>query len=126
MEASYKQEPEKGLLVKLTLVTDRKNNYSLIIGATDVFGKASITKEEIINNANETLELALMDYVSLEQSFTGEIQTAIMNKTDIESAIKAYETYGSENYPEGYINNLKQALSNLIGAREVELHVAQI
>lgn len=126
VETLYKQKPEKGLLVKLTLATDRKNNYSLILGPTDASGKASITKKELINNANEIFEIALMDYVSLEQSYTGKVKLEVMNKTDIESAINAYEIYGSENYPEDYIDMLNQALSNSINSIEIELHVTQI
>ena len=124
--ALIEKKPAKGILVKLLLLTKNKNDYSFIIGPTNSDGKASIEYNEIIDEANKTLELALMDYVSLSENYTGEFKTEVMNKTDIESAINAYEIYGAENYPEQYINNLKLALSNKINISEVKLSVANI
>jgi hypothetical protein len=96
-------------LVKIILITEQKNNYTFIVGPSNEEGDISITKAELIRRASTTLNLALMDYISLEECFSGEVQTTIMSSSDIDSAIEAYKIYGNENYPEGYRRMLESA-----------------
>ena len=126
VSAKRKNEAIGEVLINITLYTNIKNNYSFIIGPTDSEGEASITKNEIINSANKTLELEIMDYSTLEEHFTGEIKAKIMNKTDIINAIEAYKIYGEDNYPKNYIINLNNALQKPTELQNIELNVFKI
>ena len=123
--ALHEHKPVVDLLVMLRLSTNHKNNYSLILAPTDSSGRSSISKEDLINDAIKTADLALMDYVPLEESYTGEIQAKVMTKTDVEHAIKAYEIYGADHYPNDYINILNRMLLSTIDIKDVELLVTQ-
>ena len=113
-------------LIRLTLFTNSKNNYSFIIGPTDSKGEASITKNEIITSANRTLELAIMDYSIIEEHFTGEIKEKILTKADILYAIEVYEMYGEDNYPKNHIVKLNNALQASTEFKDIELNVTKI
>ena len=125
ISAKRKNESIGEALIHLTLCTNSKNNYSFIIGPTDSEGEVSISKNEIINRANNTLKLAIMDYDILEENFTGEIKAKTMNKTDIGNAFAAYEIYGKDNYPKNYIVKLNNALAASTELEDIELYVTK-
>ena len=123
---SSEQKPGVGFLIKLRLGVIRKNSYSYILGPTNSEGKAWITKNELLREANRTVELALMDYVPLEHNYSGEVEVKVMTESGIRKAIEAFEIYAPLEYPEGYIEKLNQALNKSINIENLEIYVKQM
>ena len=56
--------PAKNLIVKITILANRKNNYGLDFLKTDSEGKIIILRTTIENKINETMNDFIMDYAS--------------------------------------------------------------
>jgi len=66
-----------------------------------------------------------MDYVSLEENYSGKIKAEIMTETHIRRAIDACETYGTAMYPSEYRDTLQTALRNSNGIDGCEIQIIQ-
>ena len=112
-KAILSSEPISGVLLLAKFSVCKKNPYCFIFGPTNQYGDASITREEIIGQAKSQLELSLMDFVPLNEGFSGAISVKAMGITEIQAAIKAYEVFHEcANYPMRYLDTLEDALHN--------------
>ena len=103
--------PIANLMIMIELSTLRKNHYTIVFGPTDVNGNAILSAEEIKRQANSQLQLALMDYDPIEESFVGLMRVKIMTHSDIKNAIAAYDLFKSEAY---YPHHYRDALDSVI------------
>ena len=67
-----------------------------------------------------------MDYAPLVENYTGKIQAKIMEKSDIEDSIEAYQLYGADHYPEGHIDKLNHALADIKDVSELMLRIKEM
>ncbi len=106
-------KPVKGVFISVVLEANYKNNYGFVMGPSGENGYAELGREEILSMAEEELNLALMDYGSIEDVFVGTINVQIMTKDEIKKAIQAYNIYKdvSKTFPRDYEKDLKNATS---------------
>ena len=103
-------EPLPGMLALVTIETNFKNSFTVVIGPTDEGGNASLSREEMLEQTKSDQELFLMDYGDPEASATGRIVIRLMLLQDIERALEGYEQFHFHvRYPEGYKDNLNRA-----------------
>jgi len=116
-------EPVRGALLSLTMRTQHKNDYDFIIGPTDTTGKAAISKDEIVRQANNQLNLALMDFSPIEKCYAGDFEVKVLSKTEIKRALEACELFGQDSYPEGCFEKLKNASKLDFDLKKIELNI---
>lgn len=117
--------PVQGLMLRAEFKTTRKNPYSIVFGPTNQEGCACLDHATIIQRADSQLNLALMDFDPLDKSFSGVLQLAVMQESDVQNALGAYELYkGVVSFPNNYENNLKSALIVLRGVDVRELTIS--
>jgi hypothetical protein len=101
-------EYKPGVAVLLRFKMKRKNDFTFIHFLN---GRKELNHDEMIKEINQTVGFFPMDYVKPPHGFTGEIIAQIMNTSEIERAIQAYETFKNYwDYPLDYVTNLTQAL----------------
>jgi hypothetical protein len=102
-----------GILLIAKFGVTAKNSYAFIFGPTDSAGVALLSKADVISQANEQLNLALMDYQPLERVFSGDIGVTPVSHEDARAALSAYALFrGNYQYPEDHEEILKAALKN--------------
>jgi len=112
--------PVKDLMLRAEFQTIRKNPYTVIFGPTNRNGYAYLDRATISQQANSQLNLALMDFEPLDKAFTGIVRIAIMQKSDVQNALRAYEIFKSvANFTDHYEDDLKSAL---VAMRHTEAH----
>jgi len=111
----------QGMFVMLTFVMARKNPFNLLFGPSDGRGEIEVTRDQILEEANKSMELFLMDYADIESYWTGKLKVTPMNRDAVERALSAYRLFRGYNYPSGYEENLRTADASLVRLREMEL-----
>ena len=120
-------EPLPGMLALVTIETNFKNPFTVVIGPSDAGGNACLSREEMLEQIESDRQLFLMDYGHPEASATGRIVIQLMTLPDIERALQAYEQFHRHaRYPEGYKDNLNRAARCLeqLNDRPLSLSVA--
>ena len=106
--------PVAGLMLLAELQTLRKNFYSIVFGPTDHQGRASLSRQTILKEAEIELNLALMDFEPLEKVFSGVVHVNVMDSKEIDGALHAYHIFkGAGGFAKEYEQNLKAALTVL-------------
>ena len=124
LQATLNGDPVEGIMLRAGFGVTAKNSYSVTFGLTNHDGCAVIRKEEIIEDATETLKLAIMDYHPLEGVFDGNICYKALGVDDIEKAISGYEKFQKyTQFPKGYREKLEQALHNPMTHKASEIKV---
>lgn len=93
---SEKNIPVENLIVEITILANRKNNYGLDFLKTDSDGKIVILRTTIENKINETMNDFIMDYSSNINDCKDWIIIGTENITELKSRLKNIEKY----YPE--------------------------
>jgi len=120
-------EPVPGMLASARIETNFKSDFYVVIGPTDKDGNASVTREEMLDQALECSKLFVMDYGHPETSASGRIEISVKLLPDIERALEAYEMFHQHTrYPDGYKDNLNRAAQSLkqLNDRPLSLQVA--
>ncbi len=99
--------PAENLIVKITILANRKNNYGLDFLKTDSEGKIIILRTTIENKINETMNDFIMDYASNINDCKDWIIIETENITELNSRLKNIEEY----YPES-AKKLSELLKN--------------
>jgi hypothetical protein len=100
-------QPAPHMMAMLKFVTARKNPYCLVFGPSDRSGLISLTREQIISEAQKEERLFIMDYAGLEKYWTGALHVTPMNHQAIARARDAHRQF-SPVFP--YSENYKEAL----------------
>lgn len=112
-KASIRDEPLPGIPLVATFGVVAKNSYSFIFGPTDSSGVAALAKADILMQAEDQSNLAIMDYHPLEGAFSGGISLGAVSHEDARRALAAFaQFHGHFRYPQGYEKMLQSALSN--------------
>ena len=102
-------KPVSGILVSVTARMQRKNHFDLVVGPTDR-GQITCTRNNILEQAESSRNLFLMDYADPVDNFSGEIEVAPMSRHDIKRALDAYNMFtDSTTYPEKWKETLGSA-----------------
>lgn len=99
--------PVKNLIVLITVLANKKNNYSLGFMKTDSEGKIIILRTTIENKIKETMNDFIMDYASNINDCKDWIIIETENITELNSRLKNIEEY----YPES-AKKLSELLKN--------------
>ena len=86
-------KPCAGVLVNVTLVTTRKNDFRSMWGPTDAAGKLTVTRQELLDEGMKDREFFLMDYGHPELDFSGEIRLRVAREADLGRALAAYAQF---------------------------------
>jgi len=107
-------KPLEGLLIIADFNTIKKNNYSILIGPTNKNGTAMKTKKEILASAKEEKNLFFMDYVELENNFSGTIDFTILRKASLLNLLKAYKAFNKYvSYPKDLDKIVSKTIENI-------------
>ena len=94
---SEKNIPVENLIINVTILANRKNNYGLDFLKTDSDGKIVILRTTIENKINETMNDFIMDYSSNINDCKDWIIIETENLTELKSRVKNIEIYYPEN-----------------------------
>ncbi|WP_291138621.1 hypothetical protein [Flavobacterium sp. UBA7663] len=89
--------PVKDLIVSITVLANKKNNYSLGSLKTDSDGKIIVFRSTIENKIQELKQLYIMDYSSDIDDCKDWIIIKIESKIELETRSKNMEKYYPEN-----------------------------
>jgi hypothetical protein len=113
-----------GSWVRLTLATRRKNDFGVVLGPADREGRLVATRQEVLDQIDETRDFFPMDYTGLAD-WDGTIRVSVMNRDDVSRTLSAFEMWGKAlgvRSPQ-HLDQLK-AFGRLLQSRErEELHV---
>lgn len=115
------------VLVRIAMRT--KNDFSIVVGATDSLGRMIVTGAMLEQDIASTISIFPMDYSDIggaDSAFAGSITVHAMTIPEVESALRAYDYFTKEvNYPQNYRAKLEaghRQLSRLAPRRtEVEI-----
>ena len=117
----------EGILCLLTAESNYKNNFNSIIGPSDSNGNIYISRENILSNANEDVKNFMMDYGNPLNCITGNYTITPMSISELNKAKAAFKSFNEFfQYPTGYINTIKNAISLLSNSSFLELKVKVI
>jgi len=103
-------KPVSGILVSVTARMQRKNHFDLVVGPTDIRGQITCTRNNILEQAESSRNLFLMDYADPVDNFSGEIEVSPMSRHDIKRALDAYNMFAdATKYPEKWKETLESA-----------------
>lgn len=100
----------EGLCLSLCFLTKYKNPYYIILTQSNIFnGVYMITQKEILEDANNTMRLFPMDYVNLQETFTGEVEITL--EKDFDNLLEAYLlwSHSGVKYPKNFVSDIKYA-----------------
>ncbi len=125
-KATVGGQPVAGLVMRVVLRTDFKNDYDIVFGPTCDDGTALLSSERIQDEAKKQMNEAIMDYGPLENTFTGAVQVGVLSRERLDDALAAVKVYGVWRYPAGYRRMLKYAhkLLESVSIEDVRLEVA--
>lgn len=116
--------PVKGMFVRVTIKTTRKNDFVLGFGPSDEEGMLQISRAQLLREAEKERRLFVMDYGHPEADFAGEISVRALSREDLQRAIVAYDLYqGVSPYAPEYAENLQEARLALEELKPRELAV---
>lgn len=102
--------PLSGVFVRLTLHTNYKNDYSFLVGPTDSMGKVALTREELLERAEDKLQGAIMDYGRLSNVYAGKASATLLSAHDLEKAATTASRSGRDQTEIAYrLNALGEA-----------------
>ena len=87
------QQPIPKLVVSLTLLAHRKNDYPVGPVLTDQNGLVSFSRNDCLKAIEDSKTLFLMDYASSLEECLPKVLLKIMSKEEIESCIQARTEY---------------------------------
>ena len=103
-------KPASGILVSVTTRMQRKNHFDLVVGPTDTRGQIICTRNNILEQAESSRNLFLMDYADPVDNFSGEIEVSPMSRYDIKRALDAYNMFAdATTYPQKWKETLESA-----------------
>ena len=115
-------QPVAGLLVDARIVTTRKNNFVLLFGPTDENGELTITREDLLRQAEQDRQFFIMDYGDPEGDFSGNLLISIFGREHITRALKAYPLFKDvASFPIDYLKNITQAERILVTLHPTKL-----
>ncbi|MCL5280089.1 MAG: hypothetical protein M1376_09300 [Planctomycetes bacterium] len=106
----HEGEPVPGLMLLVQLKTTRKNPYTLTLGPTNEEGRALLLRTEIEQKAAAKLDFALMDFVPLDEAFSGTVEVSLMREKQLDAALRAYGMFHEfTEYPPDYQATMMRA-----------------
>jgi hypothetical protein len=124
--ASHMGQPIQGVLLLAAFGVRARNTYRVVIGPTDENGVATVTRDEICHEAKALMQMAMMDYEPLEQTFSGQIGIEVMCRDHIERALEAFSIYKTHcQFPIGYEGKLLNALRHSSISKAQYIRVAR-
>jgi len=115
-------QPVPGMFASARIETNFKGHFYVVIGPTDESGNASLSREEMLDQALADSKLFVMDCGHPETCATGRIVVSVRLLPDIERALEAYEMFHQHTrYPEGYKDNLNRAAQSLKELNDIAL-----
>lgn len=102
------------ICLNLIFHSDYKNHFGILITPLNCINKRYIiSKEQIIEQANNATNIFIMDYGYIENSFTSEIDLFKCTSKDLKGALNAYNIWKKHlKYPVDYENTLRVSLQN--------------
>jgi len=114
---SLRDEPLVGGWLFVDLPMYRKNSYRLFFGPTDDGGVVVITREQLAEQARETNNFFVMDYVGLGPDWTGEVSLRPVNLQAIEGFRTGFATWESAGfYPRDFLEQMDALAQRLTAA----------
>ncbi len=83
VKISSNDAPVPGVLVRVTIFMQRKNNYYITFGPTDVTGECSISRDEMLLECEIQLTYGIMDYYGAEEGNTGTMRVAVVTPEQV-------------------------------------------
>jgi len=100
-----------GAAVNLCFMMAAKNHFNYFVFLDDN-GTGEVRKRDYLAAFDEDRNAFMMDYVDPRLAFTGVIEATVLQKSDLEAAIRAYDLFrGAFAYPEGHRVRLESALA---------------
>lgn len=104
----------KDIMIKAEFRVSFKNSYFLTIGPTDKEGNAKISSQEILEQAKQQQDFAIMDYMPIEDVFAGSVAIKIMDEKELEKAVNSFELFKDYySFKSNYKENFDQAIIRL-------------
>jgi len=127
VETLLNQRPTPGLLVKIRLRMRRKNDFSMLFGPSDPSGRIIVSWSEIQSECDAEQSVAIMDYGSLQEDFTRDIELMPVSLAGVEAALAAFEMFKSAGtFRGGYEAALRTARATLAAAQNATLGIAVV
>jgi hypothetical protein len=118
-------QPVEGACLRIVLAMSRKNNYTALMGSTDVSGELAVFPEELLAEFREVAHMALMDYVAITSGTAKGMSFEIPMSSDVARARDAYATFSSFcKYPPNYLKMLDSHESALAMHEHGSIHIA--
>lgn len=106
--------PFSGVFCLVRLKALRKNDFTAIIGPTRNDGILRVGWNEIVEQILDDIRLGQMDYASLSNDFSGDIEIEPLNIRCLKGALDAYQIYrGIGRYPKNWQDCLQRAIAAL-------------
>jgi hypothetical protein len=102
--------PVSGLFVRVRIATSRKNDFANGFGPSDAAGNISVTREDLLREAERDRNLFIMDYGHPEHDYAGCIDVTPMNREALIRALDAYHQFQvASEFPPLYPEHLQEA-----------------
>jgi hypothetical protein len=99
------------VLLKAEMIA--KNPYWFLFGPTSRDGSLVISSDEIVDEADDQLRAAMMDYCPIEEAFAGGISARVADAACLEGAISHIGVLGEKTYPAGHRARLEEAVRRM-------------
>jgi len=106
--------PKEGMFAFIKLVMARRNSFGFLFGPSSASGKVEVTRAQVLQEARKSMQLFLMDYVEIENHWTGKLQITPMNRERATRALSAYRLFRRYEYPQNYEKDLQAAEALLL------------
>ncbi len=118
------------VLVRVAMRT--KNDFSIVVGATDSLGRIAVTGASLEEDVASTISMFPMDYSDIggaDSAFAGSITVHAMTMPEVESALRAYDYFSKVViYPQNYRSKLEAGYRQLmkLAPRRMEVEIEDI
>lgn len=101
--------PPAGTAVDICFGMAKRNDFHYVIFVGDT-GTAAISMNDLLKWFDGERSAFTMDYADPRSGFSGKIEARVLGPSDVDSALKAFETYRKYlPYPEDYEHHLRSA-----------------
>lgn len=118
------------VLVRVAMRT--KNDFSIVVGATDSLGRMAVTGASLEDDIASTISMFPTDYSGIggaDSAFAGSITVHAMTIPEVESALRAFDYFSKEViYPHDYRSRLEAGYRQLskLAPRRMEVEIRDI
>jgi hypothetical protein len=113
--------PPEGLAVRLSFAMLKKYSFDFVVflGAD---GSAEISEDELLAWFDQERSMFIMDYVDARTNFIGQVTAKVLNTSELQGALRAFEKYSRySRYPDHYRELLNRAIGR--GQDPAKYHV---